>query len=79
MKHIEVSGRPVLHENEYYTPDDGEIIKLSFGESSMFVKAVRKHRPSCKCCVFRNKFCTAIPLNCAYHYYIDPLSLLEDL
>ena len=81
MKHIEVPGRLVFNEVEYYTPNDGEIIKLSMGDSSMCVKAIRRHDndPCCERCVFIDKLCTTIPLKCTYHYYIDPLSLLEDL
>ena len=79
MKHIEVSGRLVLREDEYYTPDDGEIIKLSYGDNSIYVKAVRKRYESCKICVFHNKFCTALPLKCTHHYYIDLNPVLENL
>lgn len=79
MKHLKVPGRLVFHSDECYEPDDGEIIKLSLGDSSMCVKAIRKRGNSCKLCVFRNKLCTAIPLKCTYHYYIDLYSLLEDL
>ena len=79
MKNIKVSGRSCFREDEYYIPDDGEIIKLSFGDHSMYVKATRKHRETCKECVFRNKICTAIPLKCTLHYYIDINQVLENL
>lgn len=79
MKNIKVSGRLCFREDEYYIPDDGEVIKLSFGDHSMYVKATRRHHGACQECVLRNKICTSVPLKCTYHYYISLDTVLENI
>ena len=79
MNHIEVSGRTVFRDDEYYKPDDDEIIKLSFGNHSMYVKAVRRQHRSCKECAFIGSTCAAIPLKCTHHWYMALDTIMENL
>ena len=79
MKNIKVSGRACFRDDEYYKPDDGEIIKVSFRDRSMYVKAVRRQHRSCKECAFIGSTCVTIPLKCTYHHYIALDTIMENI